>query len=159
MLSFLAVLCTCLLLLASLLAGALLSVLAGFLPHSEIAANLHLWQILTFCGFFVLLTVGLVLSFQYLPDVEIGWRDVWIGATASAALLVLGNYLISTYLRWSGMTSAYGAAGGFVVILLWGYYSAQVLLFGAEFTQVYARFSGSPIMPPESAASERSKTT
>jgi membrane protein len=150
-LSFLAVLAACSLLLASLLASAVFSALAGILPPSEIPARLHLWQTLTFLGFFVFLTLVFALLFQYLPDVKITWRDVWIGAAASAGLFIFGNYLISLYLRWSGTTSAYGAAGSFVVILLWGYYSSQILLLGAEFTQVYARNSGKPIKPKENA--------
>ncbi|MEN6495805.1 MAG: YihY/virulence factor BrkB family protein, partial [Thermoguttaceae bacterium] len=134
-----------------LLASAVFSALAGILPPSEIPARLHLWQTLTFLGFFVFLTLVFALLFQYLPDVKITWRDVWIGAAASAGLFIFGNHLISLYLRWSGTTSAYGAAGSFVVILLWGYYSSQILLLGAEFTQVYARNSGKPIKPKENA--------
>ncbi|MHB0956210.1 MAG: YihY/virulence factor BrkB family protein [Pirellulaceae bacterium] len=150
-LSFLAVLGACLLLLAGLLASAAMSALANILPSVEMAATLHLWQALTLGVLFVLLTLAFGLVYQYLPDVKIAWRDVWIGAAVTAALAILGNYLISLYLRWSGTTSAYGAAGSIVVILMWGYYSAQILLFGAEFTQVYARRLGNPIEPSENA--------
>jgi membrane protein len=149
--SFVAVLGACLLLLASLLVSATLSAVVHALPASEMSARVHLWQTLTLCGFFVLLTLAMALILQYLPDVIIAWRDVWIGAAASAAMVILGNHLISLYLRWSGTSAAYGAAGSFVVVLLWAYYSAQILLFGAEFTQVHVRSRGKPIEPTENA--------
>jgi membrane protein len=104
----------------------------------------------------VLVTLGLTLIFQVLPDVEIAWRDVWVGAAVSALLFILGNWLFSLYLSWSGMMTAYGAAGSLVVLLLWVYYSAQVLLFGAEFTQAYARRIGKPIRPSANAEAARS---
>ena len=150
-LSFVAVLGASLLLLASLLVSATLSALVHSLPHSALSARFHLWQTVTFCGFFVLLTLAMGLVLQGLPDVVIGWRDVWIGATASAAMFILGNYLISLYLRWSGTSAAYGTAGSFVVVLLWAYYSAQILLFGAEFTRVHVRSRGKPVRPTENA--------
>jgi membrane protein len=146
-LAFLAVFGTCLLLLTSLVASASLSAVAGLLPANELSSNLHVWQSLTLCGFFLCLTLAFALLFQYLPDAEIAWRHVWLGAAASAGLFIFGNYLIGLYLRWSGTSSAYGAAGSFVLILLWAYYSAQIMLFGAEFTQVYANSSGRPVKP------------
>jgi len=149
--SFLAVFGACLLLLASLLTNVALSALASILPEAQVPAGLPLWQALTLLGSFVFLTLAFALLYQFLPDAEIAWRDVWIGAAASSGLFILGNYLISLYLRWSGTSSAYGAAGSFVVILLWGFYSAQILLFGAEFTQAYARRGGKPITPRENA--------
>ncbi len=149
--SFVAVLGACLLLLASLLVSATLSALVHALPASEISVRVHLWQALTLGGFFVLLTLAIALVLQYLPNVTIAWRDVWIGAAASAALVILGNYLISLYLRWSHTSAAYGTAGSFVVVLLWAYYSAQILLFGAELTQVHVRSIGKPIKPTENA--------
>jgi membrane protein len=82
------------------------------------------------------------LVFRVLPDAKIAWRDVWVGAATTAVLFAAGNYLIGLYLSRGGVTSAYGAAGSLVVLLMWVYYSSQILLFGAEFTQVYARRSG-----------------
>src|SRR5207249_559230 len=79
------------------------------------------------------------------------WRDVWVGAFVTALLFTLGKYLIGLYLGRSGVTSAYGAAGSLVVILLWVYYSSQIFLFGAEFTQVYANSYGEPRQATENA--------
>ena len=82
-----------------------------------------------------------MLIFRVLPDVKVQWRDVWIGALITAVLFSIGKLLIGLYLGRSGIASTYGAVGSLVVLLLWIYYSAQILLFGAEFTQVYtARF-------------------
>jgi membrane protein len=89
--------------------------------------------------------------YKVLPDVEIAWADVWIGAAATAFLFTVGKYLLGLYLGRSGASSAYGAAGALILILLWIYYSAQILFLGAEFTQVYARRYGSRIVPAEHA--------
>jgi membrane protein len=71
------------------------------------------------------------------------WRDVWIGSIGTAALFVLGKYLIGIYLGNSGVASSYGAAGSVIALLLWIYYSAQIFFFGAQFTRQYALFFGS----------------
>jgi membrane protein len=89
--------------------------------------------------------------FRYLPDVEIAWRDVWVGAAITAVLFTLGKFGIGLYLGNSGTASTYGAAGSLGVLLLWVYYSAQILFFGAEFTQVYAKHHGSLIRPDKGA--------
>jgi membrane protein len=119
-------------------------------PH-----GLALWRVGNLLLTLVEGTFLFALLYRVLPDVEIAWRDVWAGAGLTGVLFVLGNYLIGLYLRWSGMSSAYGAAGSVVVILLWVYYSSQVLLFGAEFTQVYARREGRPIRPARGAVPVR----
>ncbi|MDQ3959013.1 MAG: YihY/virulence factor BrkB family protein, partial [Pseudomonadota bacterium] len=81
----------------------------------------------------------------YIPDAEIAWGDVWIGASATALLFTAGKVLIGLYIGHGSFSSTYGAAASLVVILLWVYYSAQILFFGAEFTQVYANTYGSRI--------------
>ena len=88
--------------------------------------------------------IGLMFAVIYrlLPDVRLAWRNVWIGAAVTALLFTLGKALFGLYLGRSAVTSVYGAAGSFVVILLWIYYSAQVFFFGAEFTKVYSRRFG-----------------
>jgi membrane protein len=96
-------------------------------------------------------TVLFALMFKYLPDVKIGWRDVWLGAVVTALLFTLGKFLLGLYLGRASAASAYGAAGTIVIILLWAYYSAQILFFGAEFTQVYAKSYGTRIQPAENA--------
>ena len=84
--------------------------------------------------------------FKVVPDAEIDWHDVWLGAVVTALLFTLGKYLIGIYLSNAGVGSTYGAAGSLVVLLLWIYYSAQIFFFGAEFTQVYANRFGSKIV-------------
>ena len=86
----------------------------------------------------ILLTVAFALIYKVLPDVDIAWRDVWTGAAVTALLFVVGEALIAWYLAVAGVASAYGAAGSLLVALLWIYYSAIILLIGAEFTKVAA---------------------
>jgi membrane protein len=95
-------------------------------------------QVLTFA----LLTVLFATIFKVLPHAHPAWSDVWVGALLTAGLFTLGKYLIGLYLAQAAPGSAYGAAGSFVVLLIWIYYSSQMLLFGAEFTQVYAKTRG-----------------
>ena len=94
------------------------------------------------------------LMFKVLPDVHVAWLDVWVGAALTALLFTIGKFAIGLYLGKSDVGSAYGAAGSLVIILIWVYYSAQILLFGAEFTQVYANSVGTRIVPSENAVVE-----
>src|SRR5208283_3487947 len=84
----------------------------------------------------------LAMIFRYLPDAEVTWRDVWMGAAVASLLLTTGKALIGLYLARSTVASAYGAASSLIIILTWVYYSAQIVLFGAEITQVYSRRHG-----------------
>jgi membrane protein len=77
--------------------------------------------------------------FRYLPDAKIAWRDVWTGVALTAILFVIGKFLLSLYLASGAAGSAYGAASSLITLLLWIFYSAQILLFSAEFTKVYAK--------------------
>ena len=95
----------------------------------------------------ILLTLLFSMLYKMLPDVEISWEDVWVGGAITAILFTLGKFLLGLYLGMSTVSSAYGAAGSLVVLLLWVYYSAQIIFLGAEFTQVYARKYGSEILP------------
>src|SRR5690606_1694061 len=97
------------------------------------------------------ITLLFAVIYKVLPDVKIAWRDVWMGAAVTSLLFGIGKLLIGLYLGNSSIGSSYGAAGSFVILLLWIYYSAQILLFGAEFTQVYARTYGSKIEPGANA--------
>jgi membrane protein len=92
---------------------------------------------------FVLITVIFALIYKIMPRVRVAWRDVWVGASATALLFSIGKSLIGLYIGHSGVTSGFGAAGSLVVVLLWVYYSAQIFLLGAEFTWVYAHSHGS----------------
>ncbi len=89
--------------------------------------------------------------FKILPDVRTRWRDVWVGAIMTAVFFVIGKWALGLYLGSGTAASAYGAASSLVTLLLWAYYSSQILLFGAEFTQVYAKKFGGPIKPDKYA--------
>jgi membrane protein len=102
-----------------------------------------LFQGLNIIVSFALVTVMFAAIYKILPDRDVTWRDVGIGAAATAALFTLGKFLISLYIGTTGAASSYGAAGALIVVLLWIYYSAQIFLFGAEFTKVYAETFGS----------------
>ncbi|HEY0095400.1 MAG TPA: YhjD/YihY/BrkB family envelope integrity protein, partial [Archangium sp.] len=83
------------------------------------------------------------MMYKILPDTHVAWRDVWLGAAVTSLLFSLGKFAIGLYLGTSTVSSSYGAAGSLAVVLIWVYYSAQILFLGAEFTQVYARRHGS----------------
>jgi membrane protein len=83
--------------------------------------------------------------FRYLPDAKIAWQDVWVGAILTAVLFALGKFVLGPYLGSGAAGSAYGAASSLITLLLWIYYAAQILLFGGEFTQVYANTYGSVV--------------
>ena len=89
--------------------------------------------------------------FKFLPDVKIQWRDVWIGALMTAIFFAIGKWALGLYLGSGTAASAYGAASSLITLLLWIYYSSQILLFGAEFTQVYAARAGRAFVPDEYA--------
>jgi membrane protein len=91
---------------------------------------------------FAVVVLLFAMIFKFLPDVKIQWRDVWIGAVITAILFGIGKWLLAFYLGSSAAGSAYGAASSLITLLLWVYYSSQILLFGAEFTQVYAARAG-----------------
>ncbi len=96
---------------------------------------------------FLVISVLFSLIYKFLPDVQIRWKDVWIGGCVTSLLFSVGKFLIGLYLGRGSVTSAFGAAGSLVVVLIWIYYSSQILFFGAEFTQVYAHRSGSRVKP------------
>jgi membrane protein len=100
---------------------------------------------------FAVVVLLFAMIFKFLPDVEIQWRDVWIGAVMTAILFGLGKWLLGFYLGSGAAGSAYGAASSLITLLLWVYYSSQILLFGAEFTQVYAARAGRELKPSEYA--------
>jgi membrane protein len=138
------------LLLVSLIITAAISAI-GKIVFSALPGTEFLMEILNFVISFLVITVLFALIYKVLPDVQIRWRDVWLGAAFTALLFVIGKFLIGFYLGRSSYTSTYGAAGSLVIVLLWIYYSAQILFFGAEFTQVYAAQSGMEIKPAPNA--------
>src|ERR1041384_574651 len=98
----------------------------GSMPGGE-----EVWHALNFVVSFAVIAVLFTLMFKYLPDVKIAWRDVWLGGALTAFLFTIGKFALGFYLGRSSVSSAYGAAGSLVIVLLWGYYSAQILFFGA----------------------------
>ena len=101
---------------------------------------------------------GAVAAQLILPDAQIAWRDVWLGAFVTSILFSLGKTAIGIYLGNSGVASTFRAAGSLVLLLIWIYYSAQILFFGAEFTQVYANKYGSKIVPEDAKKTPEGKT-
>jgi membrane protein len=138
LLSFLMVLVIGLLLILALVANTTLSALSAYLPDSEWTGGHVVWEVYRWTISLLLLTLLFALVYKLLPDAKISWQCVWVGAAVTAVLFALGNFLISLYLAHSNVATVYGAAGSLVVILLWVYYASQILLFGAEFTKVYA---------------------
>ena len=140
------------LLLVSLLLTAAVALVAqwfgGMLPAMEALA-----QILNFVLSLAVITLLFAMIFKFLPDAKIAWHDVWIGAFITAVLFTVGKVALGLYLGKSGVGSSYGAAGSLIVLLLWVYYSSQILFFGAEFTQVYANRFGSHVAPADNAVS------
>lgn len=135
------------LVLASIIASAAISAAAkifGGMGPALAQVGLVALSIVLFSGVFALLL-------KYLPDVRVGWRDVFVGAIFAAVGMTLARWILGWYLSRPSTTSIYGAAGSLVLILLFIYYTAQILFFAAEFTQVWARRSGRPIEPAHNA--------
>jgi membrane protein len=135
------------LLIASLIINGLILALSDqltqYFPHLTIVV-INVFNVgLTF----IIISALFSVIFKFLPDVEIGWKDVRIGAFFTATLFIVGKFLIGIYIEKVGPGSAYGAAGSIIVILVWVYYTAAILYFGAEFTQVYSERYGGKIKP------------
>ncbi|MCU1339775.1 MAG: ribonuclease [Bryobacterales bacterium] len=161
LISFVAVMIVGVLLLVALLVGAVISFAGMFIPQAAPATD-FLLQTVGFLVTLVLVTVLFAMLYRILPDCSVAWQDVWTGAAVTALLFSIGKTLIGLYLGHTTTTSPYGAAGSVVVFLLWVYYSAQIFLFGAEFTEVYAtarRTRGAAIpavpLPPPDALPDR----
>lgn len=107
------------------------------------------WEGLNFFLSFAVTTYLFAIMFKLLPDVRVRWRDVWTGAAVTSLLFVAGKTGLGIYLARSSVTSAYGAAGSLIALLLWCYYAAQILFFGAEFTRVHAQTDGGRRPMPE----------
>lgn len=116
-----------------------------------------IWQLLNQLVSFAITMALFMMVYRLLPDVRLAWRDVAVGAAMTALLFSLGKYAIGLYLGRMSLGSAYGAAGSFVVLLVWVYYSALISFYGAELTQVYARRMGSGIRPEEHAVRRHEK--
>jgi membrane protein len=140
------------LLLVSLVLSALLATFgdaAGALLPGEVSEALLV--VLNFGLSFLVITLLFAAMFKVLPDAQIAWRDVWVGALATTLLFLVGKFLIGLYLGQSNPGEAFGAAGSLAILLVWIYYSAMILLLGAEFTQVWANERGEGVEPEEGA--------
>lgn len=150
LLSFAIVLAIGFLLLVSLVVSAGLAALGKFMS-GLVPAHEVVWQILNFLISLGLIGLLFATIFKVLPDVKIAWREVWMGALLSAVLFNFGKFALGLYLGRSSVTSAYGAAGSLVIIVLWVYYSSQTLFLGAEFARAYAKRFGRPFQPSPGA--------
>jgi len=136
----------CFLLLVSLVIEGLLKGFSHYVQtHVPGGLTLALSIYLIFDAGIVVLVFAMI--FKFLPDVKLRWSDVWVGSILTAILFVVGKWALGLYLGSGAASSAYGAASSLITLLLWIYYSAQILLFGAEFTQVYANTYGSQVEP------------
>ena len=140
----------CFLLLVSLTVQGLLHGLRAYLE--KILPGGQMLGLAIFYVFdFAVVTLLFGMIFRYLPDAKIAWHDVWTGAILTSILFLTGKFLLGLYLAGGAGASAYGAAGSLVTLLIWVFYSAQILLFGAEFTKVYASTHGSRLKPKDYA--------
>jgi membrane protein len=123
------------LLLVSLAVSAALTAFGDYFLGEEGSTFLEVLNVIVS---FLVLTGLFALVYKILPDRRLAWRDVWVGAAVTAALFSIGKFAIGFYLGTTDLASSYGAAGAFILVLVWVYYSAQIFLLGAEFTKVYA---------------------
>jgi membrane protein len=155
-LSFAMVAGVCFLLLVSLAIEALLKSFSHYV-QSALPGGLVVALAVYLVFDFAVVVLLFAMIFKFLPDITIQWRDVWIGAVITAVLFDLGKWLLGFYLGSGAAASAYGAASSLITLLLWVYYSSQILIFGAEFTQVYAGQAGREFKPSEYAVRVETK--
>jgi membrane protein len=137
------------LLLVSLVVSAALAAVSTYFQH--LLPLTWLWQVLSILIGLAVTSVLFALIFKLVPDVHIAWGDVWVGGVVTAVAFTIGRVALGWYVGRSATVSPFGAAGSLVALIVWVYYSAQILFFGAEFAQVYATRFGSRIVPTENA--------
>lgn len=135
------------LLIASLIVNGLILALSDQLSQYFPDLTILAINIFNFGSTFIIISALFAIIFKFLPDVEIGWKDVRVGVFFTVTLFIVGKFLIRIYIEKVGPNSAYGAAGSIIVILVWVYYTSAILYFGAEFTQVYSECYGGKIKP------------
>ncbi len=138
-LSFAMVLGIGFLLLVSLIISAAIAAIGAYFEE-RIPGSEALWHLVNIGVSFAVITLLFALIYKILPDTRVEWDDVWLGAAITSLLFSLGKFAIGLYLGKTSVTSSYGAAGSVAIVLIWVYYSDQILFIGAEFTQVYARY-------------------
>src|SRR5688572_6973416 len=134
-----------------LLVSQFITTALAFLTEQATGKEGSLTYFIDFTASSIVITLLFACIFRFLPDVKINWQDVFLGAIITAVLFKIGQYVLTIYFRFAATSSIYGAAGSFVAVLLWVYYSCWILFFGAEFTKVFARHRGRWIMPEEYA--------
>jgi len=139
------------LLMISLLVTTALSALSGWIQQQLPGFPQFIFYIIQIVVSIGVITVLFAAMFKVLPDAKVEWRSVWAGALLTAVLFTIGKFLIGFYIGKTDPASTFGAAGSIVLIMLWVYYTGVILLFGAEFTQVYARHKGHALEPDEHA--------
>jgi membrane protein len=150
-LSFAMIMVICFLLLASFVVSTALAVLARCWTPASVPGGPWLWEGLNFLVSFAVITLLFALILKVLPDAQVRWGDVWIGAAMTSLLFTLGKFLLSLYLVRSGVTSGYGAAASLVIVLLWVYYASQIVIFGATFTRAFAQYRGNGVQAAANA--------
>lgn len=146
------------LLLVSLILSAVLTVLSDWVAFYFSETFNLVFRLLDFSLSLAVVTFLFAAIFKFLPDAEVPWRDVWIGALVTALLFVLAKFGLGFYFGHSNPASAYGAAGTIILIMLWVSYAGLILLFGAEFTRIYADHRGERVKPLEFAVSTCDET-
>lgn len=147
--SFAMVMGVAFLLLVSLMVSAMVAGVSGYFEH--IIEFPLLWEAVNFVISLGVTSVLFALIFKLVPDVKVAWRDVWVGGVVTAIAFSIGRVALGWYVGRSATVSPFGAAGSLVALIVWVYYSAQILFLGAEFAQVYASRFGSRIVPTKNA--------
>jgi membrane protein len=145
------------LLVTSLLVSAALAAIHSYMGNA-FPGVVVLWEALNVIVSLTVLTLLFAMIYKVLPDVKLAWSDVWVGGLVTAGLFTIGKLIIGLYLGTTSIASTYGAAGSVIVILVWVYYSAQIILLGAEFTRGYVDTFGRRPPPEEFATKERKST-
>ncbi len=145
------------LLLTSLLVSAGLAAVHTYMGNA-FPGVFVLWEALNVVVSLAVITLLFAMVYKVLPDVKLAWGDVWVGALVTAGLFTIGKLLIGLYLGTTSVASTYGAAGSVIVVLVWVYYSAQIVLLGAEFTREYVGVFGRRPPPADFAASDASSS-
>jgi membrane protein len=151
LLSFAMIMVIGFLLLVSLVFSTLLEALQAYFVGTRVDAAADVWQMANVVVSLLVVTILFALIFKVLPDVKLRWRDVAVGAVLTAGLFTVGRYLIGKYLGRVGVAEQYGASRSMVALLVWVYYSAQILLLGAEFTKVWSRRTRGHVEPTKDA--------
>jgi len=156
LLSFAMILAVGFLLLTSLLLSTALAAMGAYFSH--LAGNMGwLLELLNFAVSFGVITLLFAFMFKYVPDAEVAWKDVWFGAVVTSLLFTIGKFALGMYLGKSSVVSTYAAAGALLIVLLWVYYTSQIVFFGAEITQAYARAVGRDVLPSKHAERDEAK--